>query len=182
MNWGWDEDRDRANGLVAECVVQWVGMTILRKCERFIHHPWSSLWTNRESTFVTKPLWSDKNKNCWGRWFGTLVLWLSIYWEWNNHPTFIFFRGVGKPPTRLAVVLQFWESWKKGPGCCSLGQTSFETPGFRYVPFLLKLLHRRMTCLFGSVIPGLGSKWWKLESLSRKSKFSEYSSTGSNGW
>jgi hypothetical protein len=46
----------------------------------------------------------------------------------------------------------------------------------------LKLLDRRMTCLFGLVIPGLGSKWSKLESLSRKSKFSEYSSTGSNGW
>jgi hypothetical protein len=35
-----------------------------------------------------------------GWWFGTFLLWLSIYWEEQSQLTSIFFRGVGMPPTR----------------------------------------------------------------------------------
>ena len=45
----------------------------------------------------------DANINAYtGWWFGTWLLWLSIYWE-CHHPnwrTTSFFRGVGQPPTR----------------------------------------------------------------------------------
>ena len=39
---------------------------------------------------------------------GTWLLWLSIHWEELSHLTFIFFRGVGQPPSRFA--------WKSFPG------------------------------------------------------------------
>ena len=50
---------------------------------------------------------------CW------LVVWnifyVSIYWEYYSHLTFIFFRGVGQPPTSLVhfyktkrPILSFW--------------------------------------------------------------------------
>ena len=50
---------------------------------------------------------------CW------LVVWnifyVSIYWEYYSHLTFIFFRGVGQPPTSLVYfyktkrpILSFW--------------------------------------------------------------------------
>ena len=35
-----------------------------------------------------------------GWWFGTWLLWLSIYWECHHPNWLIFFRGVGQPPTR----------------------------------------------------------------------------------
>ena len=46
-----------------------------------------------------------------GWWFGTWLLWLSIYWEWSSQLTFIFFRGVGIPPTSRWIGLPCL-------GCC----------------------------------------------------------------
>ena len=51
---------------------------------------------------------SRSRKNVWKRWVGKnfWLVWnifsFSIYWEYSFQPTFIFFRGVAQPLTRLS--------------------------------------------------------------------------------
>ena len=52
---------------------------------------------------VGKSSWStyhDRQHTISGWWFGTWLLFFHIYWEESSQLTFIFFRGVGIPPTR----------------------------------------------------------------------------------
>ena len=40
-------------------------------------------------------------------WFGTWLLWLSIYWERSSHLTFIFFRGAGIPTRYTLNIFEY---------------------------------------------------------------------------
>ena len=52
--------------------------------------------------FGKSPIFDEVDGNKTGCWFGTWLLWLSIYWEIHNPNwrTPWFFRGVGIPPTK----------------------------------------------------------------------------------
>jgi hypothetical protein len=55
-----------------------------------------------------------------GWWFGTWLLWLSVYWECHHPNWLIFFRGVGQPPTIFFLWVydisfhQQWPCWVHG--------------------------------------------------------------------
>jgi len=98
-----------------------------------------------------------------GWWFGTWLLFFQIWGMSSSQLTFIFFRGVGQPPTRNSrtppCVLHCWTPhvvlmpicWSLNPHICRLNpwcplMSPAQLPIQNGAPELAKLVHNSSNC------------------------------------
>ena len=99
----------------------------------YIYIPYGSMatvWegTNHSPNHTPVPL-PKKVLYISGWWFGTCILWLSIYWEESFQLTFMFFRGLGIPPTSIYIYTYILDIvYRMNPlhllGCLDVGSNS----------------------------------------------------------
>jgi hypothetical protein len=130
---------------------------------------WKSYWKHMANhgnpihTILNIPIDLCKSGTCClilsGWWFGTWILWLSIYWECHdpNRRTHIFQRGRAQPPTSYCRGGKIYDQHM----AAEWRWVSFRAPSWDRKWVAVPVNHRA-TCWFWNIYPDLNENDWDI--------------------